>query len=60
MQATPPFVSPSAFAGQPASTDQASAQRAEFLLGQQQWMHRQMREAMQNMRRDGIDLLNAN
>eukprot|EP00959_Pyramimonas_sp_CCMP1952_P060999 1274281-Pyramimonas_sp.AAC.1 len=29
------------------------------MTGQQQWMHRQMREAMQSMRRGGIDLPSA-
>eukprot|EP00959_Pyramimonas_sp_CCMP1952_P287896 6020713-Pyramimonas_sp.AAC.1 len=29
------------------------------MTGQRQWMHRQMRVAMQSMRRDGIDLPSA-
>eukprot|EP00959_Pyramimonas_sp_CCMP1952_P163560 3419561-Pyramimonas_sp.AAC.1 len=59
-QATSPFASPRPHAGQPAYPDHHAAQRAESLAGQQGWMHRQMREAAQRMRRDGIDLSNAN
>eukprot|EP00959_Pyramimonas_sp_CCMP1952_P402913 8443057-Pyramimonas_sp.AAC.1 len=53
-QATSPFASPRPIAGQPASPDQYAIQRS--LVGQQEWMHRQMREAAQRRRRDGIDL----
>eukprot|EP00959_Pyramimonas_sp_CCMP1952_P180610 3776396-Pyramimonas_sp.AAC.1 len=39
-----------------------TAQRTESMLAQQQWMHVQMRGAMVmvHMRRDGVDLPNAN
>eukprot|EP00959_Pyramimonas_sp_CCMP1952_P112687 2355865-Pyramimonas_sp.AAC.2 len=60
LQAASPFASPRAVAGQPAMPDQEPAQRAESLLGQQQWMRRQMREVMGNMRRGGIDLPSVN
>eukprot|EP00959_Pyramimonas_sp_CCMP1952_P212849 4454030-Pyramimonas_sp.AAC.1 len=35
-----------------------TAQRAESTLSQQQWMHRHMRDAMEQTRRDGVDLPN--
>eukprot|EP00959_Pyramimonas_sp_CCMP1952_P203529 4256062-Pyramimonas_sp.AAC.1 len=59
LQAASPFASPRPLAGQPAFPDRDAAQRTESLVGQQQWMYRQMREAAQSMRRDGIDLPNA-
>eukprot|EP00959_Pyramimonas_sp_CCMP1952_P428932 8983759-Pyramimonas_sp.AAC.1 len=37
-----------------------AAPRADSLLGQLQWMHRQMQEAAESMRRNGIELPNAN
>eukprot|EP00959_Pyramimonas_sp_CCMP1952_P271757 5682299-Pyramimonas_sp.AAC.1 len=58
LQATSPLASPRQIEGQPAFPDQYATQRS--LAGQQEWMHRQMREAAQSMRRDGIDLLSAN
>eukprot|EP00959_Pyramimonas_sp_CCMP1952_P147174 3080291-Pyramimonas_sp.AAC.1 len=58
LQATSPSASPRPIAGQPAIPDQYAIQRR--LLGQQEWMHRQMREAAQSMRRDCIDLPSAN
>eukprot|EP00959_Pyramimonas_sp_CCMP1952_P086777 1815074-Pyramimonas_sp.AAC.1 len=42
LQATSPFASPRPLAGQPAFPDRETAQRTEILIGQQQWMHRQM------------------
>eukprot|EP00959_Pyramimonas_sp_CCMP1952_P122105 2552474-Pyramimonas_sp.AAC.1 len=54
LQATSPFASPSPIAGQPAFPDQSATQRS--LVGHQEWRRRQMREAAQSMRRDGIDL----
>eukprot|EP00959_Pyramimonas_sp_CCMP1952_P246688 5155892-Pyramimonas_sp.AAC.1 len=57
LQATSPFASPRPGAGQPAVPDQYAIQRSS--VGQQEWMYRQMREAAQSMRRDGIDLPNA-
>eukprot|EP00959_Pyramimonas_sp_CCMP1952_P323722 6775119-Pyramimonas_sp.AAC.1 len=59
-QATSPFASPRPHKGQPALPDHHAARRAESLAGQHEWMHRQMREAAQSMRRDGIDLPSAN
>eukprot|EP00959_Pyramimonas_sp_CCMP1952_P087140 1823187-Pyramimonas_sp.AAC.1 len=59
MQATSPFASPRPLAGQAAFPDHNAAQRTESLAGQQQWRYRQMREAAQSTRRDGIDLPNA-
>eukprot|EP00959_Pyramimonas_sp_CCMP1952_P454613 9470176-Pyramimonas_sp.AAC.1 len=59
LQATSPFASPRPIAGQPDFSDHEVAQRAESMTGQQQWMHRQMREAMPTMRRDGHDLPSA-
>eukprot|EP00959_Pyramimonas_sp_CCMP1952_P267511 5593337-Pyramimonas_sp.AAC.1 len=56
--ATSPFASPRPIAGQPAISDQYAIQRS--LVGQQEWMCRQMREAAQSMRRGGIDLPSAN
>eukprot|EP00959_Pyramimonas_sp_CCMP1952_P114453 2393097-Pyramimonas_sp.AAC.1 len=60
LQATSPFASPRPHAGQLASPDDHAAQRAESLVGQQEWMYWQMREAAQSTRRDGIDLPGAN
>eukprot|EP00959_Pyramimonas_sp_CCMP1952_P230647 4821979-Pyramimonas_sp.AAC.1 len=57
-QATSPFASPHPHAGQHFFPDQYAAQRS--LVGQQERMHRQMREAAQSMRRDGVDLPSAN
>eukprot|EP00959_Pyramimonas_sp_CCMP1952_P211394 4424121-Pyramimonas_sp.AAC.1 len=37
LQATSPFAASRAVAGQPAAAHQEAAQRAESLLGQQQW-----------------------
>eukprot|EP00959_Pyramimonas_sp_CCMP1952_P041559 869266-Pyramimonas_sp.AAC.1 len=72
-QATSPFASPRVAAPQTTPTWQPvildqygnmrptteAAQSADSMLGQQQWMHRQMQEAMESMRRDDIDLPNA-
>eukprot|EP00959_Pyramimonas_sp_CCMP1952_P312486 6540768-Pyramimonas_sp.AAC.1 len=60
LQATSPFASPRPHAGQLAFPDHHVAQRAQSLVGQQEWMYRQMREAARSMRRGGIDLLSAN
>eukprot|EP00959_Pyramimonas_sp_CCMP1952_P056921 1188497-Pyramimonas_sp.AAC.1 len=75
LQATSPFASPRAAApshGQPSTWHPVimdhhgnmqptteTAQKAGSMLAQQQWMHRQMRGAMENMRRDGVYLLSA-
>eukprot|EP00959_Pyramimonas_sp_CCMP1952_P289319 6051233-Pyramimonas_sp.AAC.1 len=59
LQATSPFASPRPNARQPAFPDHRAAQGTESLVGQQEWMHRQMREASQSTRRDGIDLPSA-
>eukprot|EP00959_Pyramimonas_sp_CCMP1952_P048347 1009202-Pyramimonas_sp.AAC.1 len=72
LQASSPFASPSSAAPphgptwHPVVMDQhghmqpttETAQRAETMLPQQQWML-QMRDAVDNMRRDGVDLPNA-
>eukprot|EP00959_Pyramimonas_sp_CCMP1952_P134295 2809432-Pyramimonas_sp.AAC.1 len=58
LQATSPFASPRPIAGQPAIPDQHATQRS--LVGLQEWMYWQMREAAQSTRRDGIDLPSAN
>eukprot|EP00959_Pyramimonas_sp_CCMP1952_P122843 2567953-Pyramimonas_sp.AAC.1 len=58
LHATSPFASPRPIAGQPLFPDQYAIQRS--LVGQQEWMHRQMCEAAQSMRRDGTDLPAAN
>eukprot|EP00959_Pyramimonas_sp_CCMP1952_P295480 6180141-Pyramimonas_sp.AAC.1 len=69
LQATSPFAPPRTAASQTASARQLmimdqrgnmrptteAAQRADSMLGQQQWMHRQMQEAMESTRRDGIE-----
>eukprot|EP00959_Pyramimonas_sp_CCMP1952_P362265 7587021-Pyramimonas_sp.AAC.1 len=57
LQATSPFTSPRPHAGQPASPNHHAVQRTESLAGQQEWMHRQMREAAQSMRRDALTSL---
>eukprot|EP00959_Pyramimonas_sp_CCMP1952_P416289 8721914-Pyramimonas_sp.AAC.2 len=70
LQATSPFASPRATAPQTSPTWQPvimdqngnmrpateAAQRSDRMLGQQMWMHRQMQEAMETIRRDGLDL----
>eukprot|EP00959_Pyramimonas_sp_CCMP1952_P043270 905535-Pyramimonas_sp.AAC.1 len=59
LKASSPIAFPRAVAGKPAIAEQDSAQRAESPLGRQQWMRRQMREAMESTRRGGIDLPSA-
>eukprot|EP00959_Pyramimonas_sp_CCMP1952_P331441 6940322-Pyramimonas_sp.AAC.1 len=55
LQATSPCALPRPHAGQPAIPDQYAAQRSS--VGQQEWMHRQMREAVQSIRRVALTSL---